>query len=500
MRFQRNFTRASAPPKDFPRRRCHDGRYVTELRHLARRTEQHLDTAPASVIFRDTSDLSPQLPAGAPAPATAPAATFVAASPLAPPVASPAASPAAAPLRIESVDILRGLVIALMALDHVREYFSIVRGLDLAQVSLAYFLTRWVTHFCAPTFCFLAGASAYLSRGGRRTPAQLSRFLLTRGLWLVLAEVTIVNAGWFFNASYPFGFGFGLQVIWALGASMIVLAGLVRLPLWISAAAGIAMVAGHNLFDAVRPADLGAWANVWQLLHVQGPFALGPFTVFVAYPLVPWIGVMALGYAFGSLLTRAPSSSSRVTTVTNVASVTSITRAPRFPIALGLGLGLALTLAFVVLRAINGYGDPSRWSTQAGLTETVISFLNTSKYPPSLLYLLMTLGPAIAALAVLDRWKGPVARAFADFGRVPFFFYVVHLYVIHAAAVAAGWLQGFPPAAMMDFCFFLPKAYGFSLPVVYAIWIALVLALYPLCRWFAGVKARHRDQVWLSYL
>jgi uncharacterized membrane protein len=380
-------------------------------------------------------------------------------------------------LRVESVDILRGIVILLMALDHVREYVGIVRGLDAPLTSWPYFFTRWATHFCAPTFFFLAGTSAWLSLGGRRTTRQLSAFLVTRGLWLIVAEVTIVSFGWCFNLRYPWESGCGLQVIWALGASMIVLAALVWLPIGLTACLGFLLVTSHNLLDVVQPHDLGAWSNLWYVLHVQGMIHVGAFNLFIAYPLIPWIGVMALGYAFGAVFT--------------------LPRDDRRDAM--LQLGLAIGLMFIIARAVNEYGDPHPWSPQPTALATVLSFLNTSKYPPSLSYLLMTLGPAIAALGCLERVDGPVSRAFAAFGRVPFFFYVVHIYVIHALSVGTGWLQGFSFAAMLDGFFSLPAGFGVPLGGVYAIWVAVVVSLYPLCRWFAEVKARSRS-AWLSYL
>jgi uncharacterized membrane protein len=301
-----------------------------------------------------------------------------------------------------------------------------VKGFDTSTMTPVYFFTRWITHFCAPVFVFLAGTSAFLSLGGgRRTVEQLSRFLVTRGLWLILMEWTVIGFGFFFNTSYTTSFGWVIQVIWVLGASMIVLAGLVRLPMW--------------------------------------------------------VGVMALGYGFGALLSR------------------SLARPAADRQRLLLSIGLALTLAFIVIRALNGYGEPKPWVARDNALETVVSFLDATKYPPSLVYLLMTLGPSIALLAWMERWKGAAVNFLAVFGRVPFFFYVVHVYVIHTAVVGAGWLQGFPVSAMLDFCLFLPKEFGFSLPVVYLLWAGLVLGMYPVCRWFASVKANHRHPL-LSYL
>jgi uncharacterized membrane protein len=388
---------------------------------------------------------------------------------------------AAAPVRVrlDSIDMLRGLVILIMALDHVREYLSIVRGIDTATMTPAYFFTRWITHFCAPAFVFLAGTSAWLSLGGRRGVRELSGFLVKRGLWLILMEWTVLGFGFFFNISYTTGFGWIMQVIWAIGVSMIVLAGLVRLPLWVSVMVGGTMVAGHNLLDGVDPASFGVWAPLWNVLHVPSPVMIGPIKVFVLYPLIPWIGVMALGYAFGALLSRSRPAAERQ--------------------RLLLWIGLALTAAFIVIRALNGYGEPKPWVVRDTALETVVSFLDVTKYPPSLVYLLMTLGPSIALLAWMERWKGAVVNVLATFGRVPFFFYVVHIYAIHLATVAAGWLQGFPVSAFFDFCLFLPKEFGFSLPVVYLLWVGLVLLMYPICRWFASVKANHRHPL-LSYL
>jgi uncharacterized membrane protein len=265
--------------------------------------------------------------------------------------------------------------------------------------------------------------------------------------------------------------------------SMIVLAGLVRLPMWVGVVMGAAMVAGHNLLDGVSAGSFGAWAPLWNILHVSaGTITIGPVKLFVLYPLIPWVGVMALGYAFGALITRSPSRQSAAERQ-----------------RLLLWSGLAATAAFVVVRALNVYGDPKPWTPRGDVLGTIISFLDATKYPPSLVYLLMTLGPSIALLAWMERWKGAAVGVLAAFGRVPFFFYVVHVYVIHVATVAAGWLTGFPVSAMLDFCIFLPKEFGFSLPVVYLLWVLLVLAMYPLCRWFASVKANHRHPL-LSYL
>jgi uncharacterized membrane protein len=381
--------------------------------------------------------------------------------------------------RLDSVDLLRGLVMVIMALDHVRDFFTELRfnPTDLSQTNAVLFFTRWVTHFCAPTFVFLAGTGAFLYGSRGRSRNELAGFLVTRGLWLVVLELTVVRLGWSFDLSYASLLW--VQVIWVIGVSMVVLAGLVYLPLPAIAAFGLVMIATHNLFDGVTPQSLGGWGPLWMVLHVQGPVALpGGGTLFVAYPLIPWIGVMAAGYAFGGLLLRPTEERRRLL----------------------VRLGLALTAAFVVLRALNIYGDRFPWSPQRTGFLTVLSFLNTTKYPPSLAFLLMTLGPAIASLAWFERLSGTAARFLIVFGRVPLFYYVLHIFLIHAVALALGVMAGFPASTFLKPFFLNPPAgWGYGMPAVYALWVAVVLALYPVCRWYAGLKARRRD-AWLSYL
>ena len=376
--------------------------------------------------------------------------------------------------RLDHVDLLRGLVMVIMVLDHVRDYFTEVRfdPTDMTRTNLALFATRWITHFCAPVFVFLAGASAWIA-GSRRTRGQLARFLLTRGLWLILVEVTVISLGWYFTTRW--NMGARAQVIWVIGASMVVLAGLIHLPRPAVAAFGFALVLGHNLLDGVSPVALGAFAPLWHLLHVPGP--LGSMPVFVTYPLVPWAGVMALGYAAGPAVFSQEAGAAR-----------------RIAWA-----GALIVLGFVVLRTLNGYGDPNPRLDEGSPALLAMSFLNLTKYPPSLLYVLMTLGPALVALALLRRAKGPVADVLVTFGRVPFLFYVMHLYLVHALAVAAGVAQGFPGSAIRTLYRFLPEGYGFGLPVVYLVWLFVVAALYPVCRRYAALKGRSRAW-WLSYL
>ncbi len=383
-------------------------------------------------------------------------------------IESPEAAPVS-PARIESIDLLRGLVLVLMVLDHARAYLSdpSLDPLDLERTNPALFLTRWITHYCAPAFVLLAGMSARrLSL--RLDESALSRFLLTRGLFLVIMELTVVHMAWTF--ALPGTDPLVLGVIWAIGGSMVALAGLVRLPLVLIGAVGLAMIAGHNLLDGIDPARLGAFAAWWPVLHGTGPTPMGQ----VVYPLVPWIGVMAVGYVFGGVFDLDP----------------------RRRRSLLLGLGFALLALFLLLRLSNGYGDPHPWMPQPTAAFTLLSFLDASKYPPSLLFLLMTLGPVSILLACFERTRPPFADPLVTFGRVPLFFYVSHLVVVRMLAGVIALSLGFDLTL-------LPKdpvaaGWGFGLPVVYGAWIGIVVALYPACCGFAGIKARQRDG-WLSY-
>jgi uncharacterized membrane protein len=382
--------------------------------------------------------------------------------------------------RLDSIDLLRGIVMVVMVIDHTRDF---VHGpalhydpTDLARTSAAIFMTRWITHFCAPVFVFLAGVSAYLQRLRGKTPRELSLFLLTRGAWLLFVEVVILHALVWFNLD--FSFVGPLQVIWAIGWSMIVLAALVHVPVRAIAAIGVGMIVLHNTLDGVT-----SQAPLWLVLHRAAFVMIGPSLVWVQYPLIPWIGVMAAGYAFGAVYTREADHRVRIV----------------------LRTGLALTAAFIVIRAINVYGDPSRWSVQPTALFTVFSFINTTKYPPSLLYLLMTLGPSLIALALFERRAGafePVRSALVTFGRVPFFFYLWQWVLAHTAAIVANIVAGAPFAylLLMPPAFFnVPWGNGFHLWTVYLCWACIIAVEYPLCVWFAGVKRRRRDW-WLSYL
>lgn len=377
--------------------------------------------------------------------------------------------------RIGSVDLLRGLVMVIMALDHTRDFFAAggVNPRDVADPAL--FLTRWITHFCAPVFVFLAGVSAYLHGARVRSLPDLSRFLATRGLWLILIELTVVRLAWTFSLDLNYFF---TQVIFAIGASMIVLSVLIHCQRPMIAAIGLILIAGHNLLDPITAAAFGAAAPVWNVLHEPAMLQFGAVRWFAVYPLIPWAGVMAAGYALGPVFLRDRQTRARLL----------------------VRWGFAVTIGFVALRAINLYGDPAPWTVQPTITATVLSFINCEKYPPSLLYVMMTLGPALLMLAAFESVRGRIADWITVFGRVPFFYYVVHIYFIHALAVlftaiaggSVGWLFGpFPPDK--------PESYGIGLAGVYVIWLAVIAALYPLCRWFAAVKQRRADW-WLSYV
>jgi uncharacterized membrane protein len=384
--------------------------------------------------------------------------------------------------RIDSIDVLRGIIMILMALDHTRDFFGdlAVSPTNLATTTVPLFLTRWITHFCAPVFFLLTGTGAFLSLR-RLSRGELARFLFTRGLWLIFLEVTLLRFLWQFNLDYQLIL---LNVIWALGWAMIVLSVLVRLPVSAAVAFGVVLIAGHNLFDGVQPAALGSFQLIWQVLHVPGFLLNEPGrSVFTAYPLIPWIGVTAVGYGLGQIYQWETE------------------RRRRFLLL----AGLALVGAFLVLRSINVYGEPQRWSPQASGAFTVLSFMNTSKYPPSLLFLLMTLGPALLLLRGLDAGTPRLLQPDLTYGRVPFFYYLLHILVLHLVAVVLAQLRFgeigpmFQSPDIGHFPITQPPGWPLGLPYVYLIWASVVAALYPLCRWFAGVRQRRRE-AWLSYL
>jgi uncharacterized membrane protein len=387
--------------------------------------------------------------------------------------------------RIKSIDLLRGLIMIIMALDHVRDYFHegafIYDPLDLDKTSVILYFTRWITHFCAPIFVLLAGTSAFIS-GQRKTTRELAGFLVKRGIWLVILEQTVVNFGWFFNPGFSF-FIFG--VIWVLGLSMICLAGLIFLPKKIILAIGLIMVFGHNLLDAVHAPGNDAVSFFWGALHERKFFAYGHIQIAEFYHLIPWAGVMALGYCLGGIFAKG----------------SDPLRRKRILLQLGIG---SLVL-FVIIRGINVYGNPYPWSHQSTPIRTFLSFINIYKYPPSLDYLLVTEGFAFIFLALTENVSGRLSNIISVYGRVPLFYYVLHIYLIHLVAMASAVYLGYKWTDMTSFNTWIDampnlQGYGFSLGTVYLIWLSILIILYPLCKKYDRYKSSHKDKWWLSYL
>jgi len=378
--------------------------------------------------------------------------------------------------RIESIDYVRGIVMVLMALDHVRDFFSGSAVAPDYTAPAAIFLTRWITHFCAPTFVFLAGISAFLYGKKVASIHSLSRFLFWRGTLLVLLEVTIVRMGWTFHPGFEFIL---LQVIWAIGISMVLLSGFVWLPMWVTGISGMVMIVGHNLLDGIYPTHFEHIGWVWNLLHQPGVILSDAgTTIYVAYPLIPWIGVMLGGYCFGLIMTTTPD------------------RRQRFLFITGTGM----MLLFFILRYNFSYGDPFKWFARDSILKSVFAFMDCTKYPPSLEFLLMTMGPMITALAILQNYRGKLMEFLKTFGRTPLLFYLIHLPLIHGAAVIlemirerdAQWLfQGFPPSGK-------PPYYGYAIYWVYLIWIFIIIVMYPICRFLLSKKQKSGNR-WASY-
>jgi uncharacterized membrane protein len=400
-----------------------------------------------------------------------------------------AIGPRFVPRRLDSIDALRGLVMVIMALDHVRDFLHGAAmsssPTDLGTTTTVLFMTRWITHLCAPVFMLTAGLGAFLYwRRGQRSKRELSWFLVTRGLWLIVLELTVMQLAYNFDigASYPIF----LLVLWVLGACMIALAALVWLPLPALLGLSVAMIVLHHLADGVTARAFGAWAPAWNLLHQVGAFQLAGRLFIAAYPLIPWIAVMALGFCLGPLFLDRPERRQRVLITT----------------------GASIAVGFILLRMINAYGDPSPWTPQATSAFTGLSFLNTTKYPPSLAFLLMTLGPGLLLLGVFERFSFARSNPLIVFGRVPLFYFVLHFYAAHAVAVmlalitygSAAWGFMFQPVPSMGGpAKAFPPDFGYDLWVTYVAWISIVAALYPLCSWFARYKERHQSP-WLSYL
>ncbi len=396
---------------------------------------------------------------------------------------TPLLAPASPARRVDAVDVLRGAVMVLMVLDHSRDYFgdASINPTDLSQASPALFLTRWITHFCAPVFAFLAGTGAYLAGSRGRSRGNLAWFLASRGVWLIFLELTVVRLGLFFE---PLNAPVILTVLWSIGASFIVLAGLIFLPSRAVGALGVLLIATHGLASGLLlgPEAPAALRTAGTLLLRPGFVPLsGGVNVLVGYPLLPWLGVVAAGYGFGEVIRLEPERRWQVM----------------------WGTGVAMTVVFLILRRWSDYGEPSLWTWQETPLLTLLSFVNCTKQPPSLLFVLMTLGPAIAALAVIDRLnvRGPVGRAVVTFGRVPLFYFLLQWYVIHGLAVLAGLVRGLPVAWLFSAGALgpPPEGWALSLPGIYVAWAVVLAVLCLPCRWFAGVKARHPGG-WLSYL
>ncbi|MES2329248.1 MAG: heparan-alpha-glucosaminide N-acetyltransferase domain-containing protein [Bacteroidota bacterium] len=383
--------------------------------------------------------------------------------------------------RIDSIDILRGIIMIIMALDHVRDYFHIDAMVsdptNPETTTPILFFTRWITHFCAPVFVFLAGTSAFLT-GTKRTKKDLSIFLLKRGLWLMVLEVTIFNFLFSFDPLLHF---VGLQVIWVTGVSMILLAGFIYLPMPVLFVIGLVIVSCHNLLDNFNSTDRANVPLGWSILHQQSFRLYAENRSFmVLYPIIPWPGIMLLGYCLGSLYVPGYDAAKR-----------------RRKLIL---MGSLAIVAFVIIRWINVYGDLVPWSEQKNTTATIISFFNVTKYPPSLLYICMTIGPALIALAWIEKIKAKWTNVIVIYGRVPMFYYLLHFFVIHFLCMIVFFATGHTmEQAAGGMMMFRPNEFGFSLGVVYLIWIAIVAGLYPLCRWYSRYKASHTHW-WLSYL
>jgi uncharacterized membrane protein len=387
--------------------------------------------------------------------------------------------------RISSIDMVRGIVMVIMALDHARDFFHLggftYNATDMATTTPVLFFTRWITHFCAPTFVLLAGTSIFLSTR-RKTKKDLSVFLLTRGIWLIVLEMVVIRFSFFFNFYYDV---IVFQVIWVIGASMICMALLIHFSEKIIFVIGAAIIVGHNLTDTFTLTSDDTLFPLWAIVRQTGFVAVVPGrSLMVIYPLLPWLGIMLMGYCLGTLYTPV------------------FTAEKRQQLLLTLGLGA--TALFVILRFINGYGDPAPWSTQKNWLFTVMSFLNTTKYPVSLLYTLMTLGPMLIILGLMERVNLARFKPLTVFGRVPLFYYVLHFYIIHAAALALYMHKSGKSFSEIDLHFsasfggITPNA-GYSLAWTYVGWLCVVIFLYPLCRWYNRYKNTHRHW-WLSYL
>ena len=390
--------------------------------------------------------------------------------------------------RLSSIDALRGVVMIIMALDHVRDFFHVGAAsfspTDLTRTTPILFFTRWITHFCLPVFVFAAGMGIFLFGQRNHTKGQLSRFLWTRGVWFMALELTVMQFAYYFT--FPFRYAILLVILWIFGMCMIAMAALIHLPVRWLAAFSVVVIVFHNCLDGIEASRFGSAAWVWNLLHQPGAFMVAGKPVVAPYPLLPWLGVMTAGFCFGQVFLMEPATRRRIM----------------------LRAGPALTIAFLVVRAVNLYGDPVPWAHQKSGVFTVLSFLNCTKYPGSLDFLLMTLGPSLLMLAYLDRRTFKAGNPLIVFGRVPMFYFILHFYLIHALVVLAASLRYGRAASAFIFNLLpsmggpaplFPANFGYPLWVVYGVWILTVVLLYPVCLWFARVKATRGDW-WLSYL
>lgn len=375
--------------------------------------------------------------------------------------------------RISSIDMMRGIVMVIMALDHVRDFFhntaQVFQPNDLTQTNEALFFTRWITHFCAPTFIFLAGTSMYISLQ-RKTKKELSRFLLTRGLWLIVLELTVIRFAFFFNFYYDVTF---LIIIWVIGADMVLMAALIHLSDRMALALGLLIMFGYSFLGSI------------PILTGIGFYQITPtIAVIESYPILPWLGIMLLGYSAGRLY------------------------APDFDAEkrrkLLFQLGAAAIALFITLRLINSYGDTAPWSSQKNMLFTIMSFMNVTKYPVSLLFALMALGPVMIVLALLEKRNGTILKMVSVFGRVPLFYFILHFFLAHASALLLYLYMTGKSFSEIDLHFFksfggITAEGGVTLPWVYVAWIAIVVVLYPICKMYDRYKSTHKHW-WLSYL
>lgn len=388
-------------------------------------------------------------------------------------------------LRIESIDILRGVVMVIMALDHVRDYFHygsfFSNPTNLETTTPFLFFTRFITHYCAPVFVFLAGTSAFLY-GSKKTKPELFKFLFTRGIWLVFLEIAVNNLIWWFDINYGFVV---LQVIWAIGLSMVILSFLIFLPKQVLITIGFTIILGHNLLDTILLKGESIGAILWYILHQGSQITTDSNRLIgIYYPILPWIGVIILGYSFGYFYAKNFNASIRKKWL--------------------LIMGLTATALFFIVRGSNVYGDLVPWTIQDTSTKTILSFFNVSKYPPSLSYLLITLGPALLFLYGIETVKNKFTDFFLVFGRVPLFYYFLHIFVIHVLAIigilifGGNWqdmiltAEAFQNANLIN--------YGYSLMVVYMVWAGVIILLYFPSKKYMVYKATNKDKWWLSYL